>query len=387
MKSIFLDYNTTTPIAGAVREAIMPFYDQHFGDPSHAHWTGRVAAEAITDARNAVAALLEIHPDEIAFTSGGCESINLAIFGAAHVIQSHTPHPHMIVSSLEHAVVAACAERLEQQGWEVSQVRCDTDGVIDISHFQELLRPETRLVSLIHANHEIGSIQPIQEISRLCAGADVLVHVDATQSAGKIEVHPEELGVDLLSISGHKMYAPKGVGALYIRSGVQIEPILVGGYQEFGYRAGVENVAHIVGFGVAARLAKQALESGGERMQFLRELFLNQFFSNINFPIVTHGNRSIGLPNTASILLPDRDARNVLANVPEVCFGPCGHDGKSGSYVGISPSLAAIGLTPERARSTFRLSVGWQTTEEEIETAANKLANAYEQAPKLTSKS
>jgi cysteine desulfurase len=387
MRSIYLDYNATTPVAGSVREAMLPFYGEFFGDPSSNHWIGRVAQEAIEDARAAAATLVGCHPSEIVFTSGGTESVNLALLGSALQIMKDRPRDqhHLVLSSLEHLAVGRCAERLRDLGWEITRVRCDRHGVIDLQSLEDALRPTTRLVSIVHANHEIGTVQPIQEVSRLCAGRPILLHTDASQTAGKINCGVDQLGVDLLSLSGHKMYAPKGVGALYVRSGVRLQPQMLGEWQEGGFRGGMENVPHIVGLGDACRLVATSLEHPDDRLIFLRDHFLRRFGNHIGKEIHSHGFGAERLDNTASVLLDDRYASDVLHRAPELCFGPVGHDGDPNRHVGIAPTLAAMKVSPKDAASTFRLSVGWNTTQDEIETAADLLATAYDQSRPVSS--
>ncbi len=234
MRQIYLDYNATTPVAPSVCEALWPFLTEHYGNPSSAHWLGRACQQAVEDAREQVAQLLGAQPDEVFFTSGGTESNNLAIKG---VLQTAVGYQgHVVISSIEHPAVAQPVRFLERQGCSVSVVPTDRRGLVDPADVSAALRPDTVLVSIMHANNEMGSIQPLQQISQLCRAHGVLLHTDAAQSAGKIRVQVDELGVDLLSIAGHKLYAPKGVGALYVRHGTRIQPIQHGAGQEQGLR-------------------------------------------------------------------------------------------------------------------------------------------------------
>ncbi len=258
---------------------MLPFLSEHFGDPSSDHWMGRVAAEAIEDARNALATLLGCHPSEIYFTSGGTESINLGLVGFATELSNTEPElaePHLIISAIEHLAVSRCAEELQRRGWRVTRIGCDQNGAIKIGHLESSIRNETRLISVMHVNHEIGAIQPIHEIADLCAGKNITLHTDACQSIGKLECDVSQLKVDMLSLSGHKMYAPKGVGALYVRSGVPIRSIGFGEYQERGIRPGMENVPSIVGLGQAARLAARGLGECADLLANLQDRFIHR---------------------------------------------------------------------------------------------------------------
>jgi cysteine desulfurase len=387
MKSIYLDYQSTTPMAGSVREAMLPFLGEHFADPSSDHWMGRACQEAIEDARSCLATLIGCHPSEIVFTSGGTESNNLALLGAASQLARSLPlesgssgvdRPHMIISAMEHMAVSKSAEWLQRHGWQVTRVGCDAQGSVSVDRVESALRPNTKMISVMHANHEVGTIQPIREISELCIGREVVLHTDACQSVGKIPVDVETLAVDLLSLTGHKMYGPKGIGALYVRNGVAIDPLLQGDWQEGGLRPGMENVSHIVGLGQAARLASQGLQEAADRLAMLRERLLDRLEQLLRKNLVVHGAKAERLPGTLSLVLPNCSAMDVLKRVPELCTGPLGHDGHPNSYLGMAPTLAAMGVDPSIAHATVRLSVGWNTTEDEVDRAADLLAEAIE---------
>lgn len=383
MRSIYLDYCSTTPVAGSVREAMLPFLTEHFADPHSPHWMGRVAQEAIEDARGAVATLLNCHPTEIVFTSGGTESINLALLGAAHEIEMEDDcpdAPHMIISAIEHPAVSRCAEWLMNRGWRVTRVGCDSEGVLNCQQFEMAITEETRLVSVMHVNHEVGTIQPIREVADLCAGRNLVFHTDACQAVGKLDCDVEQLQVDLLSLSAHKLHGPKGIGALYVRSGIPIQPIFMGEYQESGLRPGMENVPSIVGLGQAVRLALQRTDEIGDRLAFLRDRFLQRLESMIGSGILVHGQCAKRMPGILSLALPGSKASALLQQCPELCTGPTGHEGRPDSCVGMAVTLAAMGIAPADATATLRLSFGWNTTEEEIDRAAEILAHAYETA-------
>jgi cysteine desulfurase len=275
MRSIYLDYSTTTPVAASVRDSMLPFLSEFYGHPSSGHWYGRAAQEAIEDSRSSLSSLIGCHPTEIVFTSGGTESVNLGLLGVARAVSRNLDNfvPHFITSSLEHACVRQCAQQLEREGWQVSYIGCDPHGQIRVDELAATIRGNTRLISLIHASHRIGTIQPLPQVAELCRERDILLHTDAAQSVGKIDCNVDYLGVDLLSMSGHKFYAPKGVGALYVRLGVPIEPIHFGEGCEAGIRPGTPNVPHIVGLGQAARLAQAGLETSIDRTSQMRDRF------------------------------------------------------------------------------------------------------------------
>jgi cysteine desulfurase len=377
MRSIYLDYNATTPIAPAVQEAVLPFLAEHFGNPASHHAVGRAAQEAMDDSRHVVATLLGVDRDEIVFTSGGTESNNLALIGMARRL-APGGRGHFIVSALEHASVAASARYLETRGFDLTVVGCSDHGVVDPQDIESALRSDTKLVSVMHANHEIGSIQPIRQIAHVCREAGVLIHCDAVQTAGKIPVRPTELGVDLLSLSGHKMYAPKGIGALYVRRGLDPEPILHGSADEAGLRPGTPNVTHAVAFGQAAKLAIAHLDEAAQRMERLRDQLEEQLVEKFGERLVILARRAERLPNTLTVAFPEISGDELLRKVPEICASTdsaC-HSGSES----MSPTLSAIGLSPEVAQGTVRLSVGWYTAEEEIDRAANLLIAAWDSA-------
>lgn len=373
MRQIYLDYNASTPIAAAVQEAILPFLAEHYGNPSSGHALGRASQEALEDARGRVAALLRADCDELVFTSGGTEANNLAIFG---VLNRFAPRDaHFIISAFEHAAVSQCALAAQRRGFRVTVVDVNADGMVDPEKIEAAIRPETRLVSVMHANHEIGTIQPIPRIAEICHRRGVLLHTDAAQSAGKVQIAVEQLDCDLLSISGHKMYAPKGIGALYVRRGVSLEPILCGAGQEAGLRPGTENVLGIVALGAAASIAHRSLDSASEKLVRLRDLLersLEQAIPSISF----NGRGLPRLPNTSSVNFPHVVGADLLARTPEICASTGSSSQASTDF--LSATQSALGLPPKLARGTIRLSLGWYTEQEEIERAAQSLVAAWE---------
>ncbi|MFN3193929.1 MAG: cysteine desulfurase family protein [Aureliella sp.] len=379
MKTIYLDHSSSTPVAASVRDSMLPYLNEFYGHPSQSHWFGRASFEAIEDARSHVASLLGCHPSEIIFTSGGTESVNIGLLGIASAIQPAHKAPHLICSNLEHSCVAACVEHLEKLGWESSLVCCNEQGSIDVDELEKLIQPNTRLISIIHANHHFGSIQPIAEISDLCQEKDILLHTDAAQTIGKIPCNVDELGVDLLSLSGHKMFAPKGIGALYVRTGVPISPMLFGDGCEAGLRPGTANVPAIVGLGTAAKLVDAGLETTQRETADRRDRFIAQLEKCVGRPITIHAENGIRLPNLASFEIPGVASRDIRNLTPEICFGPCYESCQTGkSDLAHDSHLNPLGLSEESLASTLRIAIGWTTSEDELQKAAEMIASAYE---------
>ena len=380
MQQIYLDYNATTPIAPSVVEAMQSFLTGHYGNPSSAHVMGRAANEAIEDARSKVSVFLGCDRDEIVFTSGGTESNNFAIKGimlkGVQIGNAYAARaPHLVISAIEHPAVSQPAKFLERLGCEVTVVTCDEDGVVSPSDIEAAIQPNTRLVSVMHANNEIGTIQPIRRIAEICHREGVLIHTDASQSAGKISTTVDELDVDLLTIAGHKFYGPKGVGALFVREGLELEPHLHGAAHEQGMRAGTENTPYIVGMAQAANLVGKSLDDSYQKMSELRDVLQARLTTSIP-DLHVNGGQAERLPNTLSVSFPRVAGHELLARVPEICCSTssaCHSDGVSGSA-----TLAAMGASPERMAGKVRLSVGWHTSTEEIERAAEVLIGAWE---------
>lgn len=373
MRSVYLDNNATTPIAPEVREAMLPFIEEHFGDPAGQNVWGRAAHEAVEAARLRVAKLLYVDRNEIVFTSGGTEANNLAICGIM-LRAGRSTAGHLITSALDHASVIESGRFLESLGFDLTIVPCDTMGVVDPDAVAKAIRPDTFLVSIIHASGEIGTIQPINQISRICRSRNVLLHTDAVQTAGKVFIHAGILGVDLLSISAHKMGGPKGVGALFIREGTAIEPHMHGAGNERGLRSGTENVPGIVGLGAACMLAERSMDDTADRLELFRDRLMYRLVEGLgakapSSEVVVHGATAERLPNTLSIRFPGTPVADLLARIPELGVS-CGSNGAT--------ALAALGLSPEVISQTLRLSIGIQNTEDELELAANSLLEAWE---------
>lgn len=373
MRTIYLDYNATTPVPPSVREAMAPFFSEDYGNPSSTHPLGRAAHEAVKDARTRVAHLLGAQANEIVFTSGGTESNNLAIIGVCWQPMRLTGG-RLVISALEHPSVAEPAQFLRRLGYEVRVVRCNRQGRVDPADVVQQIDGDTRLVSILHANNEIGTLQPLREIAEACHARGVPVHTDAAQSIGKLPVRVDELGVDLLSLAGHKLYGPKGVGALYVRRGIALEPLLHGAGQEAGQRPGTENVPAIVGLGAAAELAERHFGEEQQRQAELRDRLEARLRSAVS-GLVVHGASAARLPNTTAASFPGVSGAALLQAAPELCAstGAACH-AEAGA---MSATLAAIGCSAETARGTVRLSLGRFTTERDVDRAADLLAEAW----------
>jgi cysteine desulfurase len=375
MAPIYLDYNATTPIAPEVRQAMLPYLAEHFGNPSSDHAVGHAARDAVSVARERVAHWLGASADEIRFTSGGTESNNLALKGAALASWQPGSSGHLVISAVEHPAVFEPARFLARLGFRLTVVGVDQSGLVDPAAVKQALLRDTRLVSVMHANNEIGVVQPVRQIADVCRRHGVLFHTDAAQSAGKLPLHVDDLGVDLLTLAGHKVYAPKGVGALYVRRGTKLEPLLHGAGHESGLRAGTENVAFLAGLGEAAVLAEKGLAGAAERMARLRDRLSARIRQLIGPGLTVNGNGAPRLPNTLSVNFPGVEGSELLRHATDLCAstGAACHSG----HTRLSATLAAIGLDPRIARGTVRLSLGWYTGEAEVDRAAESLAAAW----------
>lgn len=367
---IYLDHNASTPIAPEVREAMLPFLSGSYGNPSSTHWAGAPAAEAVSGARTRLAGLLGCSPAEVVFTSGGTEADNTALKGAVEA--AGVPRPHLITSAVEHPAIIEPCRFLERHGADVTYLPVDGAGLVDPGDVARALRPETVLVSVMHANNEVGTIEPIAEISRVTREAGVLLHTDAAQSVGKVPTRVDELGVDLLSVAAHKFYGPKGVGALYVRAGTRLEPLLHGAGHESGRRAGTENVLLDVGLGAAAQLAGDLAWT--ERARELRDWLWTQLRERYGERVILNGHPTARLPNTLNVSFLGGDGREILAAMPAVAAstGSACHSGGTEP----SPVLAAMGVPREAGAGAVRLSLGRSTTRSDLEAFVALLAEA-----------
>lgn len=368
---IYLDFNASTPIAPEVAEAMKPFLSRHYGNPSSHHWAGEPAKEAIEQARRQVAELLGCAPDEIVFTSGGSEANNHAIKGV-FFLQKEKGN-HIITTQIEHPAVINPCRFLEKIGAEVTYIGVDQYGRVDPGEIEKAITSKTILISVMHANNEVGTIQPIEGISKIARHHGILFHTDAAQSVGKIGTKVDQLGVDILSVAGHKLYAPKGVGALYIREGTPIEPFIHGAGHESGRRAGTENILLIVGLGKACEIAKKYLGDPG--ILDLRDRFWEMLQKNFGEEVVLNGHPTHRLPNTLNVSFIGRVGAEILNRLEGVAAstGAACHSGS----VELSPVLKAMGIPPEIGMGAIRFSLGRTTTAGELETVVKKLKKSF----------
>jgi cysteine desulfurase len=374
---IYLDYNGTTPIDPDVASAIFPYLNEHFGNPSSGHAYGHAAREAMSTARERVADLIGARADEIIFTAGGSESDNLAIQGAAMALRSRGNH--IVTQQTEHPAVLATCRYLENHlGFSVTYLPVDRSGLVDPQALGNAITRNTVLVSIMHANNETGTLQPVAELSAIAHSLGVVFHTDAAQSVGKVRVNVDELGVDLLTLAAHKLYAPKGIGALYVRANVALHSLIHGASQESGRRAGTENVPYMVGLGVASQLAKQKLSDEVQRIQMMRDR-LQQRLEEQGW--VLNGHRTRRLPNTLNISSPGLDGEQILACTPEIAAstGAACHAGRTEP----SAVLLAMGIPHHQALGAIRLSLGRWTTETQVDRAIAALGRAVDRLQKM----
>jgi cysteine desulfurase len=379
MKPVYLDYNATTPIDHEVAESMKPYLEEHFGNPSSLHLMGIAARKAVENARRQVADLLNCIPEEVVFTSGGTESNNYAIKGVAFA--NRQKGNHIITSTIEHPAVTEVCKYIEAFGFCTTYIPVDETGLIDPGKLEKAITNETILITVMHANNEVGTIQPVEDISVIAHKHGIICHTDAAQSVGKIPTDVNNLNVDLLSVAGHKVYAPKGIGVLFIREGIQLEKFMHGAGHERNLRAGTENVLEIVGLGMACEIAKRDLDTNMAHMMAMRDRLhkgLKQSIASIRL----NGHPEKRLPNTlnigvkgmeASALLNDLIMADIAASAGSACH--------AGSTT-ISHVLEAMKVPPEYAVGTLRLSVGKMTTEDEIDRAIAELAKAVQRHQK-----
>jgi len=390
MNRVYLDYNATTPVEPEVLDAMLPYFSGEFGNAASIHTFGQKARAAVETAREQVAALIGARPQEIVFTSGGTESDNHAIFGIASLSftsstssTSLTSRPHVITSFIEHEAVLNACQALEKQGVDVTYLSVDQDGQIDLEQLRSALRTQTVLVTIMHANNELGTVQPLEEIGRIAKQADVYFHTDAVQSAGKIPIDVNNLMLDLLSLSGHKLYGPKGIGALYIRGGTRLRQLLYGGHHQRGFRPGTENVPGIVGLGKAAEMARASLTNDAHRLSALRDQLENGLLHRVPHSRI-NGRRAPRTPNTTNLVFPGVEGEALLIALD--LKGLACSTGAACSSGAVEPShvLTAIGLPAEEARASLRFSLGRHTTQADIDFALSAVPAAVAQLRQLS---
>jgi len=372
LKPIYLDYNATTPLDKRVIDAMLPFITEHFGNPSSSHWFGINARKAVLKAREQVASLIGCKAEEIVFTSGGTESNNYAIRGFANA-NVHKGN-HIITSQIEHPAVIKVCKFLETQGFEVTYLPVDRNGSVSVRSVKQAIKDKTILISIMHSNNEVGTIQPINEIAEIANQYNICIHTDAAQSVGKVDINIRELKIDLLSIAGHKIYAPKGIGALYIKNGTKLEKFMFGAKQENGFRAGTENVIEIVGLGKACQIAEEDFSKNFSHFKEMRERLWNGLVRKIP-DIKLNGHPEKRLPNTLNVSLLNMNEYFQLSLFLEIAASAgaaCNHNNTSLSHV-----LEAMRVPIEYAKGTIRFSTGKFTTTKEIDKAIDHITDLY----------
>ncbi len=364
MKRIYMDHSATTPVHPAVLEAMLPYFTKNFGNASSVHSFGRDAKNAIESAREKIADFIGAQPNEIIFTSGGTESDNFAIEGVA--FENSKKGNHIITSVIEHHAVLNTCKHLESHGFQVSYVSVDEHGIVDLDHLKSLIRDETILITIMHVNNEIGTIEPISEISAIARENGIIFHTDAVQSVGKIPVNVNDLGVDLMTISAHKIYGPKGVGALYIRKGTKIEPLIRGGHHERNRRAGTENVPGIVGFGKAVEVASADMEQESKRMWELTEKLKDGLCEKIEY-VYENSHPTRRVPNIINLSFDYVEGESIILNLD--IKGVAASTGSACTSGSLEPShvLTALGLCASTAQGAVRFSLGRDNTLEDVD--------------------
>ena len=365
MKRIYMDHAATTPLEKEVFEAMQPYFSEKFGNASSLHKFGRESREVIEESREIIARVINASPDEIYFTSGGTESDNLAIKGVAFRNKKENKR-HIMTSKIEHHAVLHTCQYLEKIGFRVDYVPVDKYGMINVNDLEEKITKETSVISVMHANNEIGTIEPIREIGEILKEKEIYFHTDAVQTVGKIPIDVEKLNVDLLTISAHKIYGPKGVGALYVRKGTKIDPILHGGGHEKGLRSGTENVPGIVGLAKAIELAEKRMKNGeSERLERLKDKIIKEVLSNMD-KVKLNGHPKLRLPNNVNFSFYGIEGEALVLKLDS--YGIATSTGSACSSKSLEPShvLIAIGLRPEDAHGSLRITLGKENTEEDV---------------------
>ncbi|NLA08220.1 MAG: cysteine desulfurase [Parcubacteria group bacterium] len=390
MKRIYLDYASTTPVSKEVIKTMLPYFDQFFGNPSAIYEEGRLAKKSIETARKQIADLLSVKPEEIIFTNGGTESINLAIFGIANFYRFQFSQPEIIISSIEHPAVLESAQKLEKLGFKIIKIEVDKKGMINLKQLENSLNKQTLLISIILANNEIGTIEPIKKIKKIVENFRFnnktlfpIFHTDACQAAEYLDIKPKKLGVDLMSLNGGKIYGPKATGLLYKKEGIELEPIIFGGGQEKKYRSGTENVSGIVGLATALKLAQQEKEKESARLKKLRDYLINEVLRSIPKTFV-NGDLKNRLPNNAHFTILDVEGEALILKLDQ-----CGIAVSTGSAChskSLTPShvLIAIGLPHEVIHGSLRVTLGRYTTKNDIDYFLKNLIKVVKELRQLS---
>lgn len=373
--TVYLDNAATTPLEPRVLDAMLPFLKGVRGNPSSLHGPGGAAREAIEEARERVARLTGASPEEVVFTSGGTEADNLALFGLARAAPEGKRH--LVVSRIEHAAVREAARRLEREGFEVAWLGVDPDGVVDPAELEASLREDTAFASVMWANNEVGSVQPVEELARLCVGRGVPFHTDAVQAAGREELDVSEVSVSTLAISAHKFYGPQGAGALFVRDGVELDPLVYGGGQEGGLRSGTEDVAGIVGLGVAALLAKEEFSERVEKERALREGIISGLASVPGVHLNGHRNHRLSGNVHVSVDGAEAESLVLMLDARGIAIGKGAACSSSGHKA--SPALKAMGKNDDAAFSAIRISVGKDNTADDVDAFLAAFTRTVEQ--------
>ena len=376
MKRVYLDHSATTPVIKEVLEEMLPFFSEKFGNASSLHSFGQEARRAVEDARERVAKLINADQNEIFFTSGGTEADNTALKGAVK------PGDHIVTSNIEHPAILDVCRHLEAQGVKVTYLKVGKDGLVDPKEAEKAITKDTRIVSVMHANNEIGTIEPIEEIGKICRKKGVLFHTDAVQSFGKIPIDVKKMNIDMLSASSHKLYGPKGVGCIYIRTGVKVTPFMHGGGHESGRRSGTENAAGIVGFGKACEIARKGMKDEARRLEKLRETLIEEVLKIPDTRLNGHPQKR--LPNNANFSFSGIEGESLIMYLD--MKGIAASTGSACSTKSLKPShvLTAIGLKPVEAHGSLRITMGKSTSEENIKYTIKVIKETVENLRKIS---
>ncbi|MGC7873674.1 cysteine desulfurase NifS [Desulfosporosinus sp. SYSU MS00001] len=376
MRRVYLDHSATTPVDPEVAALMMTYYTEKYGNPSSVHSFGREAKQALEEARRQVAELIGAEPSEVTFTSGGTEADNLAILGTAEALSKKGKH--IITSAVEHHAVLETCEYLEKNGFDLTIVPVDEEGIVSVESVKKAIRPDTILITMMHANNEVGAIQPVAEIGKLAKEHGVVFHVDAVQSLGKIPIDVKAMAIDLLTISSHKIYGPKGVGALYIRKGVRVAPRIYGGGQEKKRRSGTENTPGIIGFGKACELAGRRMAEDAQHLSKLRDKLMNGIVEKIDYVKINGPLGDKRLPNNVNISIQFVEGESLLLSLD--MLGIAASSGSACTSGSLDPShvLLAMGLVHEIAHGSLRFTLGRQNTEEDIDYVLEQLPKIVE---------